>query len=114
MKKSLFTIGMTLTIIVTIGSCGQKTITEENITPTTLMNFDKTGYTFGTIVQSKTEGDCEWTIKLENGKHLDPKSLEEDFMKNGMSVWIKYTPQRRMQRCENAMPVGITEIKMNK
>jgi len=113
MKTRLYITGMTLVTFMAISCCSQKATTTED-TKTALMDFDTTGYTSGTIVQSKAEGDCEWTIKLVDGRHLDPLTIEKSYMKDGTSVWFKYTPQRRMNRCDKASPVGITEMKMSK
>ncbi|WP_035334832.1 hypothetical protein [Dokdonia sp. PRO95] len=113
MKTRLYITGMSLVGIMAFSCCGQKPVAVED-TKTALMDFDTKGYTSGTIVQSKAEGDCEWTIKLQDGRHLDPMTIDKDFMQNGATVWFKYTPQRRMSRCDKASPVGITEMKMNK
>ncbi|WP_405251297.1 hypothetical protein [Dokdonia sp. Asnod3-C12] len=113
MRTRLYITGMSLAAIMAFSCCGQKAVATED-TKTALMDFDTTGYTSGTIVHSKAEGDCEWTIKLEDGRHLDPMTIDKDFMQDGASVWFKYTPQRRMNRCDKASPVGITEMKMEK
>jgi len=112
MKTKLFITGIALVTGLVLTSCGQKAITEETAKKETTMSFDTTGYTSGTIVQSKAEGDCEWTIKLKDGRFLDPMTMDKDFMKDGANVWIKFLPQRRMQRCDKASPVDLTEIKM--
>lgn len=113
MKSKLYLTGITIIAAVVIASCAQKVIAEEN-NKATIMDFDTTGYTSGTIVQSKVEGDCEWTIKLEDGRHFDPMTIDKGFMENGAPVWFKYTPQRRANRCKKATPIAITEIKMGK
>lgn len=112
MKTKLFITGITLVTGLVLASCGQKATTEEKAKEETTMSFDTTGYTSGTIIQSKAEGDCEWTIKLKDGRFLDPMTIDKDFMKDGATVWVKFLPQRRMQRCDKANPVDLTEIKM--
>lgn len=104
---------MALVTAMGLSCCGQKAASEENVKAST-MDFDTKGYTAGTIVHSKAEGDCEWTIKLADGRHFDPMTMDKGFMKDGASVWFKYTPQRRMNRCDKASPVAVTEIKMGK
>lgn len=113
--KHLIT-GMTLIAAITLSCSGQKAVSDENAKTTEMTNstFDSKGYTAGTIVQSKAEGDCEWTIKLADGRHLDPMTMDKDFMEDGAEVWLKFSPQRRMNRCDKASPVEITEIKMAK
>ncbi len=114
MKIKLFITGITIVTGLVLSSCGQKATTEEKVKEETAMQFDTTGYTSGTIVQSKAAGDCEWTIQLEDGRFLDPMTIDKDFMKDGATVWIKFLPQRRMQRCDKASPVAISEIKLRK
>ena len=69
------------------------------------------GFTKGTIVHSKAEGDCEYTIKLEDGRFFESTDLKEEFMKDGMTVWFTFAPLRRMNKCQKANPVGINEMK---
>jgi len=70
----------------------------------------KEGFTAGTIVQTKEEGNCEWTIKLDNGLIYESLTMKEEFKKNDMKVYFKFIPQRRMSKCTNASPVEITEM----
>lgn len=72
--------------------------------------FMKEGYTSGIIVHSEEEGDCEWTIKLEDGRHYESMSMKEEFKKNDLKVYFKFIPQRRMSNCTKASPIEITEI----
>ncbi|MGO3183986.1 MAG: hypothetical protein ACTIJ9_14260 [Aequorivita sp.] len=74
------------------------------------------GYMPGRIVFSDLVDDCEYTIQLkEEGQkdfyYVDPINLDEAFMKNERTVWVKYNNLRRMNRCEKARPVEILEIK---
>lgn len=69
------------------------------------------GFTKGTMVHSKEEGDCEYTIKLEDGRYFESTDLKETFMKDGVTVWFTYRPLRRMNKCEKANPVAINEMK---
>ena len=70
------------------------------------------GFTKGTIVYSDIEGDCEYTIKLEDGRMFESTDLKEEFKKADMEVWFKFQPLRRMNKCKKANPVGISEMKM--
>lgn len=112
MKTIHIITGITFIAALGLSSCGQKAVTEETskTTEMTSSTFDSTGYTSGTIVQSKAEGDCEWTIKLADGRHFDPMTMDKSVMKDGVKVWFKFIPQRRMNRCDKASPVEITEI----
>lgn len=69
------------------------------------------GFTKGTLVYSRAEGDCEYTIKLEDGRYFESTDLKEEFKKDGMTVWFTYNPLRRMSICSKANPIAITEMK---
>ena len=69
------------------------------------------GFKKGTVVASKKEGDCPYTIQIdENENFVDPINLEEEYKTGGLEVWVKYNGLRRMNRCEKANPVSIAEI----
>jgi len=71
------------------------------------------GFLMGTISTSKIEGDCPITIKVEGKKsayYLDPMNLTEEYKSEGEKIWFKFTGLRRMNRCEKASPINITEI----
>lgn len=73
------------------------------------------GYTSGTVVQSSVENDCVYTIKVTNinteSVYFDPINLENEFMNNNMKVHFKYRLLKMQNRCDNANPISITEIK---
>lgn len=94
------------------------TSTIENSTDMDLMDEQKLmedGFIKGVVVYSEMEGDCPYTIKMENGPsefyYLDPVNLDENFKVDGEEVWIKFRGLRRMNRCNKANPVEIVEIK---
>ncbi len=71
------------------------------------------GFKMGTIVASKVEGDCPYTIKMEDADKpyfLDPQNLEAIYKKDGEKIWVKFNGLRMMNRCEKANPISITEI----
>ena len=76
------------------------------------------GYLPGRIVYSDLADDCEYTIQLKDGEkdfyYVDPINLNEEFMKDDRTVWVKFTGLRRMNRCEKANPVEIIEMKSRK
>ncbi len=75
------------------------------------------GFKKGIIVASKGEGDCPYTIKMEDAGppyFLDPQNLEDIFKKDGEKIWVKFTGLRMMNRCEKANPVSINEIQKRK
>lgn len=115
---------MKATILIVSGLCSllsltscnsSKTSAEESLTDKSMTvekkaQLLKEGYTYGTIVHSLEEGDCEWTIKLEDGRHFESLTMNEDFKKENMEVYFKYIPQRRMSKCTKASPIEITEM----
>jgi hypothetical protein len=71
----------------------------------------KEGFTAGTIVQSTEEGDCEWTIQLDNGIYYESLTMKDEFKKDNKEVFFKFRPLRRMSKCTKASPVEIVEMK---
>ncbi len=73
------------------------------------------GYLPGRILYSDLADDCEYTIQLKEGEkdfyYVDPINLSENFRRDNQTVWVKFNGLRRMNRCEKAAPVEITEIK---
>lgn len=73
------------------------------------------GYLPGRIIYSDLADDCEYTIQLKSGErdfyYVDPINLENPFRVNNQTIWVKFNGLRRMNRCEKAAPVEITEIK---
>lgn len=69
------------------------------------------GFTKGTIEHSRAEGDCEYTIKLEDGRYFESSDLKDEYKEDGMNVWFSFRPLRRMSMCNKANPVSIEEMK---
>ena len=68
------------------------------------------GYQKGVIVASKKDNDCAYVIKIEDGNntnYLDPVDLPDEFKKDGVNIWFKYTLSRRPKRCDKADPVTL-------
>lgn len=71
------------------------------------------GFSLGTIEASTVEGDCPFTIKIDDEDTpylLDPINLEEPYKVDGQQVWFKYSGLRMMNRCDKANPISIIEI----
>jgi hypothetical protein len=88
---------------------------EDKATESIKMEMNKmveAGFTEGTIVASRAEGDCPFTIEVpgESAYFLDPINLGEEFKVNGQKIWFKYAGLRMMNRCEKANPVNLIEI----
>lgn len=73
----------------------------------------KEGFTYGTMVHSTEEGDCQWTIALESGIYYDPINLEDVYKTEGVTLYFKFRPLRRASRCNKANPIELEEVKKN-
>ncbi len=112
--KSLF---LVLTVVLSTSCTGKKAVadatdneTETNQTMETQKMIDA-GFLRASIVASDVEGDCPFTMSVEdNNVLLDPINLDESYKKQGKKIWVKYTGLRMMNRCEKANPVRIEEI----
>ena len=101
-----------------ISCCGSKeqaskaNTTENKATMERAEKMMANGFLKGTIVYSEAENDCPYTIKVEGDEpyFLDPVNLENSFKTDGAEIWFKFTGLRRMNRCEKANPVNITEM----
>lgn len=121
MKKSIVTLSILAVVFCTAGACksSEKTATDtEEKTEVMTNGKDVTtgvgnadNMTMGTIVYSDKEGDCEYTIKTNDGRMFDPQNMDKAFHKNGMKVQFSFSPLRMMNRCEKANPVSLTTIK---
>ena len=91
----------------------KKALNNENTMEETV-KMEEAGYKLGVIQLSDNEGECPVTIKLADpnyGYMLDPVDIDEDYKKDGLEIWLKFSPLRMQNRCENAHPVELTEIK---
>lgn len=112
--KATLLLTTTLCSLLSLSSCKSSQKTESQQSTETKMEqketFIKEGYTAGIITQTKEKGNCEWTITLENGVKYESMVMKDEFKKDGMKVFFKFLPQRRMSRCANANPIEIIEI----
>jgi len=109
-----------LAAFVVFSCCSAKKTASDNGTTDTTKNSEMTtkmmanGYKMGTIVASKTEGDCPYVIEMKDdaGKpyYLDPINLEESYKKDGAKIWFTFAGLRMMNRCEKANPVNIIQM----
>jgi len=106
-----------LVAFVLLSCCISKKTTSDAMTDTerTALNTKmmENGFKMGTIVASKLEGDCPYTIQLVDDNysyHLDPINLDEGFKKHGEKIWLKFAGLKMMNRCEKANPISIIEI----
>lgn len=79
---------------------------------TTLLNQ---GYAQGTISYMK-DSECTYIITDDKtGAKYDPVNMDLEkysaFKKEGMQVYYKYRPLRRMNRCMEAHPIELEDMK---
>ncbi|ARV12091.1 hypothetical protein BTO09_06880 [Gilvibacter sp. SZ-19] len=67
------------------------------------------GYQAATVVVQAESSGCPVVLKLEN-EYVDPIDLKDEFKTDQLEVWVKFSRLRRMNRCDMAGPVSITEI----
>jgi len=99
-----------LIAILFLASCGSskktRQIEKEN------KQMTEEGFKKGIVVSSNIEGDCPYTIKIlgEESLLFDPVNLDENYKKEGMLIWIKYTGMRMANRCTKANPITVNQI----
>jgi hypothetical protein len=64
------------------------------------------------IYNAQKSAPCNYLLKIDDLIIEPRQELKTDFKKDQQIVWVKYHPQRRMSRCENAQPVEIVDIKI--
>ena len=112
LKTSLVLVG-----IIFMLSCTSKKTTTDAMSDTerTALNTKmmENDFKMGTIVVSTAEGDCPYTIQLDDNNYsyyLDPINLDEGFKKHGEKIWLKFAGLKMANRCEKANPISIIEI----
>ena len=113
-------LSLSLLLLLTINSCNTANKATDTKNETEQQMDSKKmiadGYLAGEISISTKENDCPVTILVE-GKtgpyYLDAINLSENFSEDGEKIWFKFTPLRRMNRCDKANPINITEIVKN-
>lgn len=76
--------------------------------PFEIKKMIENGFKRGVIVESEKKDNCPYIIEMQdngNVDYLDPIDLPDKFKKNGIAVWFKFTPSRRVKRCQKANPV---------
>lgn len=109
MKYPIITIALTAFVLM---SCASSKDLSQDVPKQDPKEMIAKGFVRGEIVYSDVEGDCEYTIHTIDDpvEYLDPFNLSDDFKRDGMKVWVKYTGLRQDNRCEKARPIEINEI----
>ena len=109
-----FSFGFLFLFAIACNSSKETTSDNSNMTSVETQNEQKmmnAGFKKGVVVYSNEEGDCPYTIKLEQeDTYYDPINLEESYKTDGEKVWFQFNPLRRMNRCVKANPVFVSKI----
>ena len=119
--KTMLTKTTTLLLISFALSCNTTKTTvassNPNATETKTMEIDysKEGYSIGTITYQK-DSKCAYIITDEkSGVKFDPinidKELFESYKVDNSKIYFKYRPLRMMNRCTEAQPIELEDIK---
>ncbi len=111
-----------LLVIFSFSCSSKKAVTDSNTVETSSNNIkvdyeqlQKDGYVKGLIKDFSANDGCGFLIVLEKDKQIiqPMKILETKFLKNGLSVWVKYRPVRPIQpKCNKGITVSIEAIKI--
>ena len=114
----------TASFVILFASCKSSEVSSSKANDNTmneseLKTLDSTmineGFHIG-IISYQKESDCAYVIidQTSNAK-LDPINISEDTYKllrnNGEKIYYKYRPLRRMNRCPEANPIELIDIK---
>ena len=105
-------------LAISCNSTKNNTNKDETITSSTKKietNLIMNGYSLGTISINK-ESDCSFIIIDEkSNSKFDPINIEEEkfsiFLKDEKKIYFKYLSLRRMNRCPDALPIKLLDIK---
>jgi len=56
-----------------------------------LIDFQKQGYISAVVIDMTALDGCQFLLKLESGKKLEPDKLDQSYRQNDLKVWIKYS-----------------------
>ena len=120
MMRKFFKIGAGAFLCVLMGCNSTKQVTSkenEMSTKETAKELINKGYLEAELIDnSKSKGDmCSTVIKLVNTKSselLDPINIDGKYLElKNSKIWVKYTSLRMRNRCDEARPVDIVDIK---
>ena len=87
----------------------------DSTTQTIKVQMDSEGYIKG-IVKVLKDSDCPFIIIDETSRtQLDPINFDlpefAEYKNDGIKIYFKYKPLRRMNRCNDASPIEVESIK---
>ena len=85
----------------------------KSTTKKTVAEYQKEGYTIGTIVP-KDSGNCGWVISDSENVKYDPTNIKEEkfsrFSTKEMKIYFKFLPLKQRNRCEDTSPIVLTDV----
>lgn len=107
---------LTLLVLMFFTSCdsSRKVINDEDASKEKDETYVSKGFSMGTI-KYIANSKCNWIIIEEKTKvKLDPINIGDTnfktFLINDSDIYFKYRPLRRMNRCNDALPVEVVDI----
>ena len=114
MKKKLFFFLILSSFFVAACHCKKKASAAAEAPVSQSEDFSKIGYTKATVINYEVDG-CHFLLQLEDGKKLEPSKLADEFKKDKLAVWIKYTLQKNaMSICMAGQMVELSDIQLRK
>jgi len=78
------------------------------------INYSKEGYVKARVIKYDVDG-CGYLLQLEDKKKtkLAPTKLNDEMIKHGRKVWVKYTPVKKplMSTCMAGQQVEVIDIR---
>ncbi len=118
MELSLKTIAVSILLINAACNTGKSVAADQNEQEMKQsIESDYSGEGFTKVLMTGTKSvDCPFILVMDgSNEKLDPVNLEDEKFsidkKEGASIWIKFQRLRRANRCPEANPVQILEVK---
>ncbi|CAM1344813.1 hypothetical protein [Tenacibaculum amylolyticum] len=90
----------------------KKVSDKENSLSSISENLTKKGFKKAVIIKNKGESNCALLVSLTDSKEmLDPIGIDQNNFTNEEKIWLKFTSLRMKNRCKEARPVNVIEIK---
>ena len=78
------------------------------------IDYAALGYKSATVINYEVDG-CQWMIEMADGKKYEPNNMQEDFRKDKLKVWVKYTVVKgAMTICMAGEVIKLSDIKERK
>ena len=100
---------ITFILLLIIMSCNSS----KSTTKKTAIDYEKEGYTIGTIVPMDS-GNCSWVISDTENVKYDPTNIKEEkfsrFSTKEMKIYFKFLPLKQRNRCKDTSPIVLTDV----